>query len=343
MRTKQQKPPQQNVMVFVELDEGVIAEVSLELVSAATRLAAALGAEVEAVALGHGAGPALARLGHYGCRRVYYLDDPRLARYTPVPFAKSICAVVRRAQPRIVLYGATANGRSVAPRVASELGCGLTADCTDLEIGDVELKGEVFPRQLLQIRPAFGGNIVATIVSPRSVPSQATVRPGVMKLAVPDPAGVCEIVSVPLPVADGDFLSEVLEQIRRERTVNLSAAQIIVTAGMGAGTPEGVELCRQLAKAIGGALGASRPVVDAGLLPKDHQVGQTGTTVRPNLYIACGVSGSIQHLAGMKESQRILAINSDPTAPILRLAHYGIVGDLREVVPRLIAAYKQAH
>jgi electron transfer flavoprotein alpha subunit len=231
-------------------------------------------------------------------------------------------------------------GRDVAPRVASSLKCGLTADCTQLKIGEHKIKDKVYNNILLQIRPAFGGNILATIVSPESVPSMATVREGVMKMADPDPSGKVQIITETCGVADDDFLTEVLEVVREESTVNLKGAKIIVSAGMGAGSPEGLELVKKLAKTLGGVVGSSRPVADAGLLDRCHQVGQTGVTVRPNLYIACGISGQIQHRAGMEGAKRIIAINKDPDAPIFNIAHYGIVGDIHDVIPKMIKAYK---
>ncbi|MCP4042563.1 MAG: electron transfer flavoprotein subunit alpha/FixB family protein, partial [Gammaproteobacteria bacterium] len=218
--------------------------------------------------------------------------------------------------------------------------CGLTADCTELQIGEYKTKGKVYENAFLQIRPAFGGNIMATIVSPESFPSMATVREGVMRMDPPDKSKTAEVVVEESGLADGDFMTEVLEVVRKQKAVNLGSAQIIVAAGMGAGNPGTLKLVRQLADTLGGEVGASRPLVDAGLLPHEHQVGQTGTTVRPNLYIACGISGQIQHRAGMAGSKRIIAINSDPDAPIFKIAHYGIVGNLNDVIPKMIEAYK---
>ncbi len=330
-----------NVMVFIETCDGAIAPVSRELVCEAARLAQSLGGLVEGAAIGHGLRPALAELGSYGCRRIFNFEDPRLAQYTTVPYAKLLTALIRREQPHVVLFGATAIGRDLAPRVASALRCGLTADCTGLAIGSHEVKGHRWNDVLLQTRPAFGGNIIATIVSPESRPSMATVREGVMRLVAPDPAAKFDIVDLPSPLTAADFPSEVLEAVRAVRAVDLRAARIIVAAGMGAGDPQALALVRELARTLGGALAASRPLVDSGLLPREHQVGQTGTTVRPNLYIACGISGQIQHRAGMAESKRIIAINTDPAAPIFEIAHYGIVGDVRSVVPKIIRAYRQ--
>jgi len=329
-----------SVMVFIEQTDNRIADVSKELISEARRLADQLGVAVSAVAMGHQLTSELLTLGQYGCDVVYYTDDPRLARFTSVPYAKTIVSVIKKYAPQVVLYGATTTGRDVAPHVASTLRCGLTADCTSLAIGDFTQQKKTYENALLQIRPAFGGNIVATIVSPESRPSMATVREGVMRMADPDPTGTVQIVDVPLAISDDDFLTEIIEVIRQERSVDLKGARIIVSAGMGAASPEGLELVQKLAAALGGVVGASRPVVDGGILSRDHQVGQTGTTVRPNLYIACGISGQIQHRAGMGESKRIIAINTDPEAPIFEIAHYGIVGDVTDVLPKMIKAYK---
>ena len=329
-----------NVMVFIESRDSKVAEVSLELLSAANRLATELGVGVEAVALGHNLEEELKVLGHFGCQQVYYTDDVRLAHFSSIPYAKTVVHTIKQYQPQIVLFGATTMGRDVAPRVASALKCGLTADCTDLQIGEHKIKDITYEKTLMQIRPAFGGNIIATIVSPESVPSMATVREGVMKMMLPDTGKTVAIIPNPCMVDDDDFLTEILEIVNEEKQVNLKAAQIIVSAGMGASDPEAIDLAGNLAKVLGGELGCSRPVVDSGILDKDHQVGQTGITVRPNLYIACGISGQIQHRAGMSEAKRIIAINKDPLAPIFSLAHYGIVGDVKDVLGKMIKAYK---
>ena len=328
------------VMVFVEQIDGRIAEVSLELICEARRLARELEATVTAVALGYGLTDILPALGNYGCKTVYCVEDERLSHFTSHPYAKSVVSVIRRHAPEIVLFGATIIGRDMAPRIASALKCGLTADCTELRIGEHKSLKQVYPKTLLQVRPAFGGNIMATIVSPESVPSMATVRPGVMKLDPPETGLSAEVVVEESGLRPEDFVTEVVEVVRREKSVNLGAAQIIVAAGAGAVAPASLALVRKLAHTIGGVVAVSRPLVDAGLFPHDHQVGQTGATVRANLYIACGISGQIQHRAGMAGSKRIVAINSDPDAPIFRIAHYGIVGDLNEVIPKMIDAYK---
>ncbi len=329
------------VMVFIEQNDGRIADVSLELVCEASQLASQLGGTVTAAAIGHGLEEELQQLGLYGCHTVYYTDDPRLARFTSVPYTKTLVRTIQERRPHIVLYGATTAGRDVAPRVASALKCGLTADCTDLQIGEHRFKDKHYKDVLLQIRPAFGGNVIATIVSPETVPSMATVREGVMRMtSLEGPASV-QIVREPCELTADDFPTEVINVVRVEKSVDLKSARIIVSAGMGASDPESLKLVKELARVLGGVVGCSRPVVDARSLHKDHQVGQTGTTVRPNLYVACGISGQIQHCAGMSESKRIIAINKDPEAPIFDIAHYGIVGDVREVIPRMIEAYKR--
>ncbi len=330
-----------NIMVFVEQHDRQLADVSLELICAARRLSDRLGGHVEAVVMGTGLEPVLGSLGHYGCRTVHYFEDDRLSQFTSVPYAKLMCDAIRTHQPGVVLFGATTTGRDLAPRVASALRCGLTADCTDLQIGEHRIRDRRFENVLLQIRPAFGGNIVATIVSPESTPSMATVREGVMKLDAPDPSGSVTIAKPAVNLVETDFPTEIIDLVRREKSVNLKSANIIVSMGMGAASADGIANVKALARTLGGVVGASRPVVDAGILPKAHQVGQTGTTVRPNLYIACGISGQIQHRAGMVEAKRIIAINHDPNAPIFDIAHYGIVGDVNDVIPRMINAYKE--
>ena len=329
-----------NVMVYIEHHDNKIADVSLELICKAVELAADTGGQVQAVILGSGLDAELERPGHYGCDTLFYIEDERLDHFTSVPYAKLVARQIEKQAPQIVLFGATTQGRDIAPRVASALRCGLTADCTDLQIGSHKYKQKLYEKTLLQIRPAFGGNIVATIVSPESSPSMATVREGVMKMAPPDPHRKVRIVKEACDLSPADFPTRVVDIVRTLKAVDLKSARVIVAAGMGAATPEGIALVKELAATIGAEVGASRPVVDAGLMPGDHQVGQTGTTVRPNLYIACGISGQIQHRAGMSDAMRIIAINSDPDAPIFDIAHYGIVGDVMKVIPEMIKAYK---
>lgn len=329
-----------NILVYLEQNDKKIADVSLELICKATALAKDTGGEVQAVLLGQGLSDELERPGHYGCDTLFYIEDERLDHFTSVPYAKLVAQKIEQQSPQVVLFGATTQGRDIAPRVASSLRCGLTADCTDLQIGSHTYKRKVYEKTLLQIRPAFGGNIVATIVSPESSPSMATVREGVMKMHPPDLTRTSRIVKEACHLPPEDFPTRVVDIVRAIKAVDLKSARVIVAAGMGAATPEGIALVKELAATIGAEVGASRPVVDAGLMPGAHQVGQTGTTVRPNLYIACGISGQIQHRAGMSESMRIIAINIDPDAPIFDIAHYGIVGDVMQVIPEMIKAYK---
>ncbi|MDR2631050.1 MAG: electron transfer flavoprotein subunit alpha/FixB family protein [Spirochaetaceae bacterium] len=329
-----------SVMVYIQQDAGKIAEVSLELVSKARELADELGVSVSAALFGEKVAGELERIAGLGADRVYLVEDPKLRHYTPIPYSKLMIHVIREYKPQIVLYGATTGGRDLAPRVASRLRVGLTADCTDLKIGDHVQKEVEYRNILYQIRPAFGGNIIATIVCPEHKPQMATVREGVMRMNPPDTSRKAELVRLSSPLGEGDFPTEILERVMEEKTVNLKGANIIVSGGMGVGTRENFSLIRDLAEVLGGEVGASRAAVDAGLIGKEHQVGQTGTTVRPKLYIACGISGAIQHRAGMDGSARIIAINTDPEAPIFSIAQYGILGDLSEVIPRMIKAYK---
>jgi electron transfer flavoprotein alpha subunit len=329
-----------SVMVFVQQDDGKIAEVSIELISKARDLANQLKVQATAVLLGSGVQKAAESLIPYGVDRVFVVENKGLAHYTPVPYTKVLVEVIRKHAPQIVLYGATTTGRDIAPRIASALRVGLTADCTDLQVGDYRSKGTQYENVLYQIRPAFGGNIIATIVAPEKKPQMATVREGVMKMSTPDPAYKGEVVTETVNLTPDDFPSEILEKVQEEKDVDLKGAQVIVAGGIGVGSKEAFKLVHELAHTLGAEVGASRAAVDAGYVSKDHQVGQTGTTVRPKLYIACGISGSVQHRAGMDESARIIAINTDPEAPIFQIANYGIVGDLKEVIPRFIKAFK---
>ena len=329
-----------SVMVYIQQDGGKIAEVSLELVSKARELADELGVPVSAALFGEKVAGEVPRIAALGADVVCLVEDPRLRFYTPIPYSKLMIRVIKDYKPQIVLYGATTGGRDLAPRVASNLRVGLTADCTDLRIGDHTQKDREYRNILYQIRPAFGGNIIATIVCPEHKPQMATVREGVMRMSAPDNKRKAEILRFPSALGEGDFPTEILERILEEKTVNLKGANIIVAGGMGVGTRENFSLIRSLAEVLGGEVGASRAAVDAGLIGKEHQVGQTGTTVRPKLYIACGISGAIQHRAGMDASARIIAVNTDPEAPIFSIAQYGILGDLSEVIPRMIKAYK---
>ncbi len=331
-----------NVWVFIEQEGGKIADVSLELVSKGKELAERLGVKTEAVLLGNNVESCCSTLFEYGCDTVYLAEDPRLEPFTVLPFAKVIMDLIRAYNPNILLFGATMKGRELAPRVASEKLAGLTADCTDLKIEDFDDKvnGKYYTDKLMQIRPAFGGNIIATIVNTWDDPQMVTVREGVMKMGTPEPGRTGEIIKVDVALTAEETVVKVIERIREEKSVDLKGARIIVAGGYGVGSKENFKLIHDLAKTLGGEVGASRAAVDAGWIDHDHQVGQTGVTVRPNLYIACGISGSIQHCAGMSDSKKIIAINTDPNAPIFSVAHYGIVGDLNQIIPMMIKAYK---
>jgi len=330
------------VWVVAEQDHGRLVDVSLELLHHAQKLAKKIKGIPCAVIAGHDVGDLAQTLFAHGAKKVYVIEDERLADYTTLPYAKAIADLAKEQRPEIVLFGATLLGRDLAPRVASSLRCGLTADCTDLRIGDYvdpRTKAE-YENILYQIRPAFGGNIIATIVSPDHRPQMATVREGVFPLGEPNASGTGETVGVTPALTQDEMITRVVDRVRAEKKVDLKGAQVIVSGGAGVGSPDSFKLIHDLAEALGGVVGASRAAVDGGFIDHDHQVGQTGTTVRPKLYIACGISGQVQHRAGMQESGTIVAINKDPDAPIFSVAHYGIVGDLNEVIPKLIHAYK---
>ena len=331
-----------NVWVFIEQEGGKIADVSLELVCKGRELADQLGVKVEALLLGNNVEHCCGTLFQYGCDNVFLAEDPRLEPFTVLPFAKVILDLIREHRPNILMFGATMKGRELAPRVASEKLAGLTADCTDLRIDDFDDKvhGKYYKNKLMQIRPAFGGNIIATIVNTWEDPQMVTVREGVMKMGEPDATRTGTITRVTPALTAQEMVVKVIERVRQEKTVNLKGAQIIVAGGYGVDSAANFKLIHELAKTLGGQVGASRAAVDAGWIDHDHQIGQTGVTVRPKLYIACGISGSVQHRAGMAESKKIIAINTDPAAPIFSVAHYGIIGDLNQVIPMMIKAYK---
>lgn len=331
-----------NVWVFIEQEGGKIADVSLELVCKGRELADRLGVKTEAILLGDKLEACVDTLYSYGCDTVFLAEDKRLEPFTVLPFAKVIMSLIKAHKPNILMFGATYKGRELAPRVASEKLAGLTADCTELKIDNLDDKvnKQSYTDKLMQIRPAFGGNIIATIVNTWDDPQMVTVREGVMKMDEPDTSRKGKLVKVDVELDAADTVIKVIERVRQDRSINLGAAQIIVSGGYGVGSKENFKLIYDLAETLGGEVGASRAAVDAGWIDHDHQVGQTGVTVRPKLYIACGISGSVQHCAGMDDSKKIIAINTDPEAPILSVAHYGIVGDLNEVIPKMIAAFK---
>jgi electron transfer flavoprotein alpha subunit len=329
------------IWVFIEHADGHIADVSLELTGKARELGDRLGREVVGLLCGHDVDELARDVIAHGADRVLLADDPELALYRTLPYARVAIAEARKRNPEIFLIGGTPNGRDFAPRVASALRCGLTADCTDLQIGDYTRKDNTYKDLLYQIRPAFGGNLIATIVNPNTRPQMATVREGVMRkpAADPDRKGVVEKIAVALEAED--LVLEVLSRQIRKSTVKLKDAPVIVAGGAGVEAAEEFDLLRDLANLLGGEVGASRAAVDAGYIDKAHQVGQTGTTVRPRLYIAAGISGAIQHRAGMDQSSKIIAINTDPNAPMFQIAHYKIVGDLGEVLPLIIKTLRE--
>lgn len=328
------------IMVVAECLDGRIADVSLELISKASALADKLDAGVSTVLMGKGVAGLAKDAFAYGCDVVCLADREELGNFYSTAYAHVVCRFVEERTPEIVLYGATHRGRDLAPRVASRLRTGLTADCTGLEIGDFKdpsTKTE-YKNLLIQMRPAFGGSIIATIVCPEARPQMATVREGVMVMGEPEAGRFGQVVELTGKIGKDLLATKVLERKTEAKRVNLKGAPVIVSGGSGVGSRDNFNLIHDLARVLRGEVGASRAAVDAGYVEKDHQVGQTGTTVRPKLYIAAGISGSIQHQAGMSEAGTIVAINTDPEAPIFSIAHYGIVGDLKDVIPKMIEA-----
>jgi electron transfer flavoprotein alpha subunit len=331
------------VWIFAEQHEGKLEDTPLELMSKGRSLADELGVGLSAVLIGDNVRGLAERLGHYGADTVYLAEHPLLEHYQTNPYARVIDDLVAKYKPQIVLYGATACGRDLAPRVASAIKAGLTADCTDLQIGNHEVKKEkqVYENLLFQIRPAFGGNIIATIINYDRWPQMATVREGVMPMPEPDTSRKAKVIVEKVKVSAADAVLEILKEHKQEKKVNLKGSRVIVAGGAGVGSKDNFGMIYELANCLGGAPGATRAAVDLGFINRDHQVGQTGTTVRPSLYIAVGISGAIQHQAGMSDSKKIIAINNDPDAPIFNVAHYKIVGDLNEVVPMMTKAIKE--
>ena len=335
-----------NVFVYCEIEGTTVEEVSLELLTKGRKLANTLGVQLEAICAGSGiTGKVEQQVLPYGVDKLHIFDAEGLFPYTSKPHTSILVNLFKQEKPQICLMGATVIGRDLGPRVSSSLTSGLTADCTALEIGDFDDKkaGKHYDNLLYQIRPAFGGNIVATIVNPEHRPQMATVRSGVMKAEVLDPNYKGEIIieDVAKYVPDTDYVVKVLERHVEKAKNNLKGAPIIVAGGYGVGSKEGFDLLYELAKEIHGEVGASRAAVDAGFCDHDLQIGQTGVTVRPKVYIACGISGAIQHVAGMKESGIVISINTDPDAPINQIADYIITGSVEEVVPKMIKYYKQ--
>lgn len=334
-----------NLIVYCEYEDGKVADVSLELLTKGRVLADRLGVKLEAVVIGDKLDNIEEQLFPYGTDVVYKVEDKRLYPYTSNPHAAVLINLFKEIKPQICLIGATCIGRDLGPRVSSCLHSGLTADCTALEIGDHKdpKTGKEYTDLLYQIRPAFGGNIVATIVNPECRPQMATVREGVMKKEIKDPAYKGEVVALDADkyVKPEDFVVEIIDRHIEKSKVNIKNSPIIVAGGYGMGSKEGFDLLFDLANTLGGEVGASRAAVDAGFAEHDRQIGQTGVTVRPKLYIACGISGQIQHIAGMQESSIIISINNDPNAPINTIADYVITGNVEDVVPKLIKYYKK--
>ena len=352
---------QGEVWVFAEQEEGKLAEIAFELLGKARELGDRLGVKVGAVLMGDfGCGDrnvatptceaarggdipvAAEQLFQGGADIVHLIDDPALKVFRNKAYRHALVELVKECSPQIVIFGATHMGRDLGPAVASALRCGLTADCTDLQIGDYTDKktGEEFRNVLQQIRPAFGGNIIATIVNPRHWPQMATVREGVMRPLEAKAKGEGEVVRHESHLDGVEIPTEVLEIVRKASSVNLKGSRVIVAGGAGVGSKENFKLLFDLAAALGGAVGGSRAAVDLGYCEHERQIGQTGVTVRPALMISCGISGAVQHLAGMQDSQKIIAVNTDKDAPIFKVAHYGIVGDLNVVIPKLIRAIR---
>ncbi len=331
------------VYVFAQQVDGEMSSIAYELLGKAKDLAKDLDTEVTAVLLGSGIKGLADSLAEYGADKVIVVDDPELAIYKTEPYAHALASVINEYKPEIMLVGATAIGRDLGPRVSARVATGLTADCTVLEIGDFtdSMTKEVIPKQLLMTRPAFGGNTIATIACPYNRPQMATVRAGVMQKIDPVKGAKAEIMEYNPGFTPNNKYVEILDVVKSVTdTVDIMDAKILVSGGRGVGSPENFKLLEDLAAVIGGTVSCSRAVVDNGWLPKDLQVGQTGKTVRPNVYFAIGISGAIQHVAGMEESDIIIAINKDETAPIFDVADYGIVGDLNKILPQLTEMLK---
>jgi electron transfer flavoprotein alpha subunit len=334
-----------NLIVYCEYEDGKVADVSLELLTKGRQLATQLGIKLEAVVAGDNLKDIENQVFPYGVDTLYKFEDKRLYPYTSLPHSSILINLFKEKEPRIAFMGATSIGRDLGPRVSSALHSGLTADCTSLEIGDHKdaRTGTEYKDLLLQIRPAFGGNIVATIVNPECRPQMATVREGVMKKEIFQADFKGEVVNLDANnyTKPEDYVVEVIERNIEKAKHNLKGSPIVVAGGYGVGSKENFDMLFQLADVLGGEVGASRAAVDAGWIDHDRQIGQTGVTVRPKLYIACGISGQIQHIAGMQESSIIISINNDPEAPINTIADYVITGTVEDVVPKLIKYYKK--
>ncbi len=333
------------VYVFAQQVDNELSGIAFELLGKAKELAADLSTDVTAVLIGSGVKGLTDQLAEYGADKVIVVDDPELKDYRTEPYAHALSSVINEYKPEIVLVGATAIGRDLGPRVSARVATGLTADCTVLEIGDFPINPipnqEQKHNQLLMTRPAFGGNTIATIACPDNRPQMATVRPGVMQKIEPVAGAKAEVIEYNPGFTPDNKYVEILEIVKEvSDVVDIMDAKILVSGGRGMGSKENFKMLQDLADVIGGTVSCSRAVVDNGWMPKEMQVGQTGKTVRPNVYFAIGISGAIQHTAGMEESDIIVAINKDDTAPIFDVADYGIVGDLNKIVPKLTEALK---
>ena len=334
-----------NVFVYLEIEGTTVADVSLELLTKGRKLANQLGCQLEAVAAGNNLAGIEKQVLPFGVDKLHVFDAPGLFPYTSLPHSSVLINLFKEEQPQICLMGATVIGRDLGPRVSSALTSGLTADCTSLEIGNHEDKkeGKTYENLLYQIRPAFGGNIVATIVNPEHRPQMATVREGVMKKEILDADYKGEVIrhDVAKYVPETDYVVKVIDRHVEKAKHNLKGAPIVIAGGYGMGSRENFDMLFELAKELHAEVGASRAAVDAGYADHDRQIGQTGVTVRPKLYIACGISGQIQHIAGMQESGIIISVNNDENAPINAIADYVINGTVEEVIPKMIKYYKQ--
>ena len=345
--TEEQIAQYKGVFVFAQQVDNEVSGIAYELLGKAKELAQPLNAQVTAVLIGSGVANLVDSLAQYGADRVIVVDDPELKEYRTEPYAHALASVINEFKPEIVLVGATAIGRDLGPTVSARVATGLTADCTVLEIGDfplVAIPGQTQKHnQLLMTRPAFGGNTIATIACPDNRPQMATVRPGVMQKIEPVAGAKAEVVNYNPGFTPNNRYVTIKEVVKAVGdTVDIMDAKVLVSGGRGVGSPENFKILEDLAKVLGGEVSCSRAVVDSGWKPKDLQVGQTGKTVRPHLYFAIGISGAIQHVAGMEESDIIVAINKDEDAPIFDVADYGIVGDLNKIVPQLTEALKKA-
>lgn len=334
------------VYVFAQQVDNELSGIAFELLGKAKELAKDLNTDVTAMLLGSGVKGLADQLAEYGADKVIVVDDPELKEYRTEPYAHAVSSIINEYKPEIVLVGATAIGRDLGPRVSARVATGLTADCTVLEIGDFPLNPvpgqEQKHNQLLMTRPAFGGNTIATIACPDNRPQMATVRPGVMQKIDPVQGAKAEVIEFNPGFTPNDKYVEIVEIVKEiSNTVDIMDAKILVSGGRGVGSKENFQILQDLADVIGGTVSCSRAVVDNGWMPKELQVGQTGKTVRPNVYFAIGISGAIQHAAGMEESDIIVAINKDETAPIFEIADYGVVGDLNKIVPKLTEELKK--